>query len=224
MADGMFSKLKRFFRREAWDAERAREIQSYLETEAAENIVRGMSEEDAWFAARRKFGNPTYVREEIYKMNSLGFLEELWSDLRYGIRVLRLNPGFTTAAILSLALGIGANTAIFQLLDAVRLKTLPVRDPQELALIKVNPHGRTGSFTTRWPDMTYAQFEEIEKLQHGFSAVATWAPEDMNLARSGEVRKAQGLWVSGGFFGMLGVQPLLGRLLTLISSPLPPAK
>jgi putative ABC transport system permease protein len=213
VADGWSSRLKRFFRRDSWDTERAREIQSYLDTEAAENIARGMSEEDAWFAARRKFGNPIFVREEIYKMNSLGFLEELWSDLRYGIRLLRLNPGFATAAILSLALGIGANTAIFQLLDAVRLRTLPVRDPQGLALIKVDhPHNRTGDFVTRWPTMTYPQFEEIQKVQQGFSAVATWAPESMNLARGGEVHNAQGLWVSGGFFGMLGVQPLMGRL------------
>ncbi len=84
-------------------------------------------------------------------MNSLGILETLWSDLRYAARLLRLNPGFAAAAILSLALGIGANTAIFQLLDAVRLRALPVKNPQELVQVKLDqPHGRTGSFVTNY--------------------------------------------------------------------------
>ncbi len=138
MRDGVIARLRRFFRRESWDAERAREIESYLEIEAAENIARGMTAADAWFAARKKFGNTTLVREEIYHMNSLGILETLWSDLRYGARLLRLNPGFAAAAILSLALGIGANTAIFQLLDAVRLRALPVKNPQELVQVKLD--------------------------------------------------------------------------------------
>jgi putative ABC transport system permease protein len=218
MADGIFSKLKRLFRRETWDAERAREIQNYLETETAENIARGMSEEDAWFAARKKFGNPTYVREEIYHMNSLGFLEDLWNDLKYGARVLRLNPGFAIAAILSLALGIGANTAIFQLLDSVELKVLPVRDPQSLARVMIDPvrspSGRSGTFTTRYPDLTFSLWNEIRAQQQGFSDIAAWAPEDFNLARGGEMRDAEGIWVSGDFFQTLGVQPLIGRLIS----------
>ena len=215
MAMSWFAKLKQRFRRDAWDAERAREIQSYLEAEAADNIARGMSTEDAWFAARKKFGNPTYIREEIYRMNSLGFFEELWSDLKYGARVLRMKKGFTAAAILSLALGIGANTAIFQLLDAVRLRTLPVSHSEELAQIKIDqPHGRTGNFTTRWPTMTYPQYSQIRQMQQGFTQVETWSPIGVNLARGGEVRRANGLFVSGGLLPMLGVQPVMGRMLT----------
>src|SRR2546423_2543920 len=122
----------RFFRRRYWDEERAREIEGYIEIETEENIAKGMSPEDARHAANKKFGNTTLIREEIYRMNSIGFLETLWQDLRYGARLLRINPGFALVALLSLALGIGANTAIFQLLDAVRLRNLPVRNPQEL--------------------------------------------------------------------------------------------
>jgi len=128
---------RRFLRRRWWDDERAREIAAYLENETADNIARGMPPAEAAAAARRKFGNPGLVREEIYRMNTIGWLESTWQDLRYGARALRLSPGFAAVAIVSLALGIGANTAIFQLLDAVRLRSLPVQNPQELAEVKI---------------------------------------------------------------------------------------
>ena len=118
--------IKRFFHRSQWDDERARELEAHLAIETDDNIARGMSPRDARDAARRKLGNTALVREEIYHMNTIGFLDAAWRDLRYGARLLRLNPGFALVAILSLALGVGANTAIFQLLDAVRLRTLPV--------------------------------------------------------------------------------------------------
>src|SRR5262245_15304752 len=120
------------FRRRWWDEERSREIEAYLEMEIADNIARGMHPADAAAAARRKFGNPTLIREEIHRMNSMNRLESVWQDLRYGARLLRLSPAFTAVAVLSLALGIGANTAIFQLLDAVRLRSLPIDRPHEI--------------------------------------------------------------------------------------------
>src|SRR5262250_1604833 len=136
----------RFFRRKQWDEERARELEAHLEIETADFIARGMSPEEARYKARRKLGNVTRIREEIYEMNSLGFLETLAQDLKYAVRLLRLSPGFTIVALLSLALGIGANTAIFQLLDAVRLRSLPVAKPQELYEVKIVSKGRSGSF------------------------------------------------------------------------------
>jgi len=90
----------RFFRRSRWDDERARELEAHLAIEIDENVARGMSPRDARDAARRKLGNTTQIREEIYRMNTLGILDTIWQDLRYGVRLLRLNPGFAAVAIL----------------------------------------------------------------------------------------------------------------------------
>src|SRR6266852_7994205 len=145
----------RFFRRRHWDRERSRELQAYLEIETDENIARGMSPEEARYASSRKLGNPALIREEIYHMNSIGFVETLWKDLRFGTRLLRLNPGFALVAIASLALGIGANTAIFQLFDAIRLRTLPVKNPHELADVRLGGDpGRIGTFISTRPMLT----------------------------------------------------------------------
>ncbi|MBV9223347.1 MAG: ABC transporter permease [Acidobacteriaceae bacterium] len=206
---------KRFFRRRYWDREREREIAAYIEFETADNIERGMSAEEARYAALRKLGNTTLIREEIYNMNSIGILEVLWQDLRYGARGLRLSPGFTTVAVLSLALGIGANTAIFQLLDAVRLRLLPVKDPQQLVEVSIiNRHHRTGSATGRRSSLTNPQWEQIRDRQQVFSRVAAWGDKTFNTAPGGEAQNVEGLLVSGDFFNTLGVPAVLGRVFT----------
>src|SRR5437667_3685655 len=132
---------------------RARELEAHLAIETDDNIARGMSPADARDAARRKLGNATLVREEIYQMNTVKLVDSAWRDLKYGARLLRLNPAFAIVAVLSLALGVGANTAIFQLLDAVRIRTLPVKDADELVEVRIADPvgGRTGSFRGRRP-------------------------------------------------------------------------
>jgi len=207
--------LKRFFRRSHWDDERARELEAHLAIEADENIARGMSPREARDAARRKLGNTTRIREDIYQMNTITIVDAAWRDLRYGARLLRLNPGFAVIAILSLALGVGANTAIFQLLDAVRLRTLPVMNPHGLMEIRIAeaPNGRTGQFSGRRPNLTNPLWERIRDRQQVFSSAMAWSGAPFNLTAGGEARYAQGLWVSGDFFATLGVPALAGRVL-----------
>ena len=136
----------------------------------------------------------------------------LWQDLRYGLRVLRLNPGFTTVCVLSLALGIGANTAIFQLIDAVRMRTLPVPNPQEVAVIRPTDSGRSGHVTGRYSYLSNPMWEQIRANHPGFSGVFAWGTTLFNLANGGEARYAQSIWVSGEFFDVLRIQPIVGRV------------
>ena len=128
-------------------------------------------------------------------------LADLWQDILYGVRVLRWNPGFAAIAILSLTLGIGANTTIFQLLDSIRLTALPIKHPEELAEVRIiQPNGRTGDFTTSHPMLTNPQWEQIRAQQQGFSGIFAWAQDRFNTAPSGETHNVDGLYVSGDFF------------------------
>jgi predicted permease len=136
-------------------------------------------------------------------------------DLRYACRQLRKSPGFTVAAILSLALGIGANTAIFQLVDAIRLRMLPVRDAQELARIAFSKGSiRSGNVSTRSGQFTWSQWEQLRLQQQAFRGLLAWSATRFNLAPGGEARYAEGQYVSGEFFSLLGVQPMIGRTFT----------
>jgi predicted permease len=147
-------------------------------------------------------------------MESASWLETIWKDLRYGARLLQVNPGFAAVAILSLALGIGANTAIFQLVDAIRLRTIPVKNPQELAVVRVADRSwASGQFSSRYSALTNPQWELIRERQQAFSSILGWSPQRLNLAVGGEARYAEAIWVSGEFFNVLGVEPFLGRLL-----------
>jgi len=142
-------------------------------------------------------------------------MRSLWQDLRFGARLLRMNPGFAVVAILSLALGIGANTAIFQLIDAVRLRTLSVRNPQELATVRIiDRNWSSGNFDGNYSQLTFPLWQQIRQRQEGFSTIGAFGEETFNLATGGEVHYARGLWVSGDFFPALGIQPIVGRLIS----------
>src|SRR6266566_9290862 len=135
------------------------------------------------------------------------------NDLRYAARQLLKNPGFTAVAVLTLALGIGANTAIFQLLNAVRLKTLPVSKPQELIEVRIiggNPG--LGISDGANAEMTYPLWEQLQKQREPFSGIFAWSTGDLPIGSSVETRMVRSLWTSGEFFSVLGVPPLRGRL------------
>jgi len=140
----------------------------------------------------------------------------LFQDVRYAVRMLRNNPAFTAVAVLTLALGIGANTAVFQLLDSIRLTRLPLQHPDQLAEVRIiDPHGRTGHFGAPHSNLTNPQWEQIRAQQQAFSGMFAWSEDRFNIAASGESHQVDGLYVSGDFFRVLGVQPVRGRLFTV---------
>src|SRR5262249_19529562 len=212
----------------AREAEVSEELAQHLADRYEEALARGASEEEACRVAASELESPQLAVSlsrvlpperpaPTSGQDSPGsFAASVWRDLAHGLRLLRLDPGFAIAAVLSLALGIGANTAIFQLLDTVILRPLPVKEPGRLAKVKIvgNSHGRSGNFSANHPDITSFIWEGLEKEQAGFSRIGAWSSERLNLAPGGEARYVDVLWVSGGFFGALGVEPRAGRLLS----------
>jgi predicted permease len=200
----------RFFHRKKWDAERARELNSYLEIETSENISRGMTSDDAKYAALRKLGNQTLIREEIYHMNSIGFLESFWHDLRFALRMLRKSPAFSLVIVLSLALGTGANTAIFTLVDAALLRLLPVKNPEQL--VTLSPVDSSGD---SYPTFSYPAYLEFRDRNEVFSGVFTFdnfGKADLGVDGHGGLATLE--FVSGNYFSVLGVNAAQGRTIS----------
>jgi predicted permease len=200
-----------FSRRKRMMEDLDEDIRDYLERETQDNIERGMLPEEARYAVLRKFGNVARVKEETWEVWSFVRLEQLWQDIRYGARQLRRNPGFTAVAVLTLALGIGANTAIFSVIEAVLLRPLPYRDPGQLALL-ADPQDRVdGAFlykdliNWRSETRTFADVAVYYK-NTGFSRVT--------LTAGDEAESVQGAFVSANLFRLMGVSPLLGRTFT----------
>jgi len=207
--------LRGLFRKDLVEREMDEELREYLDAAVNEKMRQGMSRTDALRAARIEMGGVENVKEKVRAVSWETFVEGLWQDLRFGARLLASSPMFTAAAILSLALGIGANTAIFQLLDAIRLRALPVKNPHEIAAVQIaERNGATGDFVTRYPELTNPMWEQIRAQQQGFQGIFAWGPTSFNISPGGEVHSIQGMWVSGEFFGVLGVEPERGRLLS----------
>ena len=200
---------------------RARELReefsSHLAMEEQENLESGMTPEEAHYAALRQFGNVTLAQERSRQIWGWNSLETLLQDVRYGLRQLRRSPGFTAVAVLTLALGIGANTAIFSLIDAAMLRMLPVVKPGDLLQVKTliprRPGEPSGAFTN-------PLWEQVRGQQDVFSDVFAWGEANsrgdlinFDLTQGGVVRSAHGVWVSGEFFGALGLRPAAGRLI-----------
>ncbi len=142
-------------------------------------------------------------------------MDAIFTDLRFGLRQLRLNPLFTAVAVLSLALGIGANTAIFQLIDSIRLRSLSVGNPQDLAYIDfMKDSKRMGWWSTRSANFTSAQWDSLQTHQQAFSGLVAWSAKGFNLAQGGQAHYAEGLFVNGDFFKVLGVPAAIGRTFT----------
>jgi predicted permease len=207
----VWQRMIELFRRSRLDRELDDEVGFHLSMMEAEFRAKGMSEEDARAAARREFGGVAQAKESYREERGVPRLENLARDAQYALRGLRRNPGFTAAAVLSLALGIGANTAVFSLFHAVMMRSLPVAHPEELVMLY-----RTGGWglygVTSYP--LYKDLRGRSDLFRGL--VATSGARNVRFSASPEDRMqfVQQEFVSGEYFRVLGVQPVIGRVFT----------
>lgn len=195
------------------DRELDEELRDHVERQTEANIAAGMPPNAARTAASRAIGGVEQRKEECRDTRGIAVVENLVRDLRLAFRQLRKQPGFTITAIVSLALGIGANTAIFQLLNALSLRPLPVPAPYELVELRLTGEGRDGSNNGRNRQVSLPQYEAFAKRQDVFTALAALGDARFNLSPAGEVRYVEGVWVSGNFFETLGVRALIGRVI-----------
>ncbi|HEV2245682.1 MAG TPA: ABC transporter permease, partial [Terriglobia bacterium] len=215
----LFAKLIGLFRKERLEQQLDEDVRAHLDMLTDENLRSGMKPEAARYAARRQFGNVSSIKEECRDRWSIRLIEELLQDLRYGLRQLRRNPGFTTVAVLTLALGIGANTAIFSVVNAVVLRPLPYPHGDRLVWIAesipaLKAEIATGGDYVDWKDQNRT-FDRIAAYDRG--AQREGGPgesADFNLTGRGTPARVHGLSVSASFFATLGVEPQLGRAFT----------
>src|SRR5712692_3466366 len=184
------------------------DIRDYIERETQDNIERGMSPEEARYAAMRKFGNVTRVKEETWEVWSFVWLEQLFGDMRFAARTLRKSPGFTAVAVLTLALGIGANTAIFSVVKAVLLRSLPFKDPAHL--VRVNESVAKGG---RSP-VAYPNYLDWRAQNTVFQEMAAFGDCEMILNGKDKSDRVDCEQVSDTYFPILGVSAILGRTFT----------
>jgi predicted permease len=220
----MRMRLRSLFRREGVDRELDEELEYHVEMKTEENIAKGMTREQARRAALIDAGGIDQAKEKCRDARGVRWIHDLAQDFRFGLRMMRKNPGFTELAIFTLALGIGANTAIFSLVNVVMLKTLPVQQPGQLVLFTWYP-GRT------WPpnfgqtgadpkySFSYPQFDEMRRQNQSLSSMFAFVPlgfshENATVMQNGDATSANGMMVTGEYFSGLGVAPVLGRAIT----------
>lgn len=199
-------RLRGLFLKRKLEQELEDEILSHLDMQIEDNLRQGMSPDEARYEALRKFGGVEQVKESYRDRQSLSAVYSTLRDLRYALRMLRRSPGFAVVAVLLLTLGIGGNTAIFSVVDAVLLKRLPVKDPEQLVLLS---HTNSGEFSDRF---SYRNYEQIRDHDQTLSGVLAYYPLRLTVSIDGQPESAlNGQLVSGNYYQVLGVNALLGR-------------
>jgi predicted permease len=226
----LIARIQGLFAGKKQDRELNEELQAHLELLVEEKRRQGMTEEEAQREARLQFGGITQTEESYREARGVHFLETFWQDIRYAARMLRRTPGFTAVVVVSLALGIGANTAIFSAIDAVMIRMLPVEDPQQLVMLQWHAKdwperyvedlegsggGEEGKGFESY-SFSYNQYQQFKNQNHVFSNTLAFAAngDAANVSMDGRAESAQIQAVSGNYFAGVGVQPVVGRLIS----------
>lgn len=204
-----FNRFSNLFRSKHVDEELDEELQFHLEARVRDNLHAGMSAEAAQRDARRRFGNATLAKERAHEMNIVISIETIRRDLRYGLRNLCKSPGFTIVALMTLALGVGANTAVFSLINGLLLRPLPVPNAEQLAVLRMDENDAQPEYAFCTPF-----FRSLEQRHEVFANVFAYNPDTLQVLGKSGNENIQGMLVSGQFFQALETPPLLGRYLT----------
>ncbi len=219
--------IRRFLRRAQWDRDRSEEMESYLRVETDENVARGLPYDEARAVALRKLGNSTVIREEIYRMNTITLLDALIRDMRYSLRTLARSPIFTAAALLTLAIGIGANAAVFSVVNSILVRPLRYPRAEQLVALHQDAPGAAGLANAAdglalSPSMYFTYAEQ----NRTFQALGVWIPGTANVTGMAEPEQVRTVSVTEGVLQALGVPPAAGRWLLAadqVPEALPPS-
>ena len=208
----VFAGLGALVRREQVEQDLDEEVQAYLEAAIERHMHAGLSREAATRAARIEMGSAAAVKQETRAAGWESRVEDIWQDARYAVRTLRKSPGFTAVAVLTLALAVGANTAVFSIVNGLMLRALPVAAPEQLVLVS-SERAVADGFPGGW---NFATWEQIATHTASLGRAVAWSifSHRLDLAREGEADPVDGLFVSGNLFQELGVLPVLGRAFT----------
>jgi len=199
------SRLRGTFRKEEIEHELDEEVRAHIEMRAADNIAAGMAPPEARYDAQKRFGNSTLLKEDAREADIIGWLDSVAGDFRYAVRILRKNPGFTLIAILTLALGIGCNTAFFSIVNGVLFNPLPHPHPEQLVTLgESKPNFTNGS-------ISYPNFVDWQKDNHVFSAMAVAREYGFTLTGLGDTEQLIAKFTSSDYFTVLGANPVIGR-------------
>jgi predicted permease len=211
----LFRRILSLGKRRRMEQEIDAELREHMAMCVDDNMAQGMSREAAERDARRRFGSPAAMRERVTAEDAALGIESLWSDVRGALRIFLRSPNFSLVVIATLALGIGANTAIFEILNAVRLRTLPITKPGELVELRIadgNPTG-LGVKNNAFTDFTMPMWQEVREHHEPLSGIFAWATGGAIVGPPGQSHPVNGLAVTGDFFNVLGVTPVQGRLI-----------
>jgi predicted permease len=208
----LFYRLRSLFRPDAVESEADAELRFHFDQQVEKHMKSGLTREEALRKTRIDFGGHEQLKEEIRDARGVNLIATLFQDIRYGLRILGRTPVISCVAVLSLALGIGANTAIFSLIDTVMLRMLPVQKPEELVQVRIRDPRSPNDEPE--PTFTNPLWEELRKRQDFFSGIFAWSLTQFDLAQGGAVHDVNGMFASGEYFSTLGIRPAAGRLIT----------